>query len=491
MPSYAPIDTTNDGAAVGSNGLTAPTLWGKMLESYEKNTDFYAPVEGSSANSIIMTTTALSEGSGQKLKIRVESELGDEPHYGDDVFDDVDDFETLKFGEYELQVDQIRHAVSHTKRMEEQAGLRGEIASGLPGKLGRWLGRRKTEDADMAFKFQTPDANQFYPNSKAISALGAADTLDWDYIMDVATSMQNQGGAYGRLGTFNGSPAMGFALVTPSDAAVSLRKSAKYLQVTREAGARGAGNYLFKGDYPLIDGVQIVDRRVIDMDYVGPIGSAMNPKALLGTAITAGTAVFDITGGGNATNGAITKKMYFRNFDGYAYKFATGLSLSPASATRYLLIRNPMNAATDPGKFGMYSYTTGNNGNKITIVNRLGSAAGTARVTTLGSVTWDSGVWAGKHTDVHPEGAEIYPCNAKGEPLGCSFLLGKGAMLRGYGLNKGKRIQELSDMGNTYKIGIEAWFGQKIRLDVLDRAPGVAVMHHAIHYSNIGLPTVV
>jgi hypothetical protein len=404
----------------------------------------------------------------------------------------VDDFETLGFYEYELQVDQIRHAVSYTKRMEEQAGLRGEIASGLPGKLGRWLGRRKTNDADMAFRFQTPTTNQFYPNSKLVTELGAADTLDWDYIMDVATAMSTQGGAYGRLGTFNGSPALGFALVTPSDAAVSLRKSAKYLQVTREAGARGAGNYLFKGDYPLIDGVQVVDRRIINMDYVGPIGSAMNPMAVLGNAaVTAGTATFDVLGGGNATNGAITKKLYFQHFAGHQYKFASGLTLASDSTEKYFLIRNKPTATTDPGKFGMYAYTT-HNGNKIAITKRLGAGADSGiRSATVGGVTWNGGVWSGKHTDVHEAGAEIYPCNFKGEPIGCSFLLGKGALLRGYGLNKGKRLQELADLGNTMKVGIEAWFGQKIRLDALGRSPGVAVMHHAIHYPNIGLPTVV
>ena len=64
-------------------------------------------------------------------------------------------------------------------------------------------------------------------------------------------------------------------------------------------------------------------------------------------------------------------------------------------------------------------------------------------------------------------------------------------MVRGYGLNKGRRTSEIGDMEFTKKVGIEAWFGQKIRLDTLGRAPGVAVMHHAIHYANIGLPTIV
>lgn len=495
MADYAPVSTLNNGAAAqagGSAGLSEPLIWKNQVISYEKNEDFYAPIEGNGANSIVLTETATGDGHGLKVRIRVDSELSNEPHYGDQTFASDTDFERVLYGEYDLNVDVIRHAVSYNKRFAEISALRGELEDKLPAKLGRWLGRRKTEEMDMEIVNRTPDANHFYPSSKTESQLGAADGLTWDYIMNVSSAMSNLGGVHGKLGTFNGSPIHGFALVTSHPAGTALRQDATYRQILRDAGDRGGANHLFKGSYPLIDGVQIIDRRVIDMDYEGAIGSVLNPKALLGTAITAGTTTFDVTGGGNATSGAITTKLFFRMFEGYAYKFASGVTLAPsASKVKYLLIRNPLNAPTDPGKFGMYSYTTGNNGNKITILQRLGSAASGARVTTLGAVTWNTGVWNGLHTDVHPSGAEIYPCNAKGEPLGVSLLLGRGAVLRGYGMNRLKRTQAEGDMEFLKMVGIEAWFGQTIRKDRLGRAPGVAVLHHAIHYPWLGLPTIV
>ena len=44
--------------------------------------------------------------------------------------------------------------------------------------------------------------------------------------------------------------------------------------------------------------------------------------------------------------------------------------------------------------------------------------------------------------------------------------------------------------GGWKMVGIEAWFGQTIRKDRLGRAPGVAVLHHAIHYPWLGLPDI-
>ncbi|MCU9611805.1 hypothetical protein OEK97_28265, partial [Escherichia coli] len=84
------------------------------------------------------------------------------------------------------------------------------------------------------------------------------------------------------------------------------------------------------------------------------------------------------------------------------------------TAAEYVLIVNPANAAVDPGKIGMYKYTTGNDGNKITITQRLASAISGAAHTTVGAVVWNTGVWLNKHTVEHPAGATIIPCNEYG-----------------------------------------------------------------------------
>ncbi len=489
MSDFAPISSPNTTTAALTQ-LTEAQLWQKGFELYDQNTDFWQPMEGTGENNIILTTTDLAKGVGQTLNVRVESELTDEPHYEDETFSDDDDFETLKFDEYQLKIDRIRHAVSAYKRTEEKLGIRGELLSKLPQKLGRWMGRRKTEEIDMLLAHMIPSDNIVYANGKTRDTLVKADGLSLNFASTAGLVMSTMGGKHGHVGTINGQPHLGLTLVTSEAAATVLRQDSGYQSMVFQAQQRGKLNPVFRGEVVDLDGITVVKRRIIDGDGQGSIGSPLNPRAKLGVAIAAGTAAFDVKGGGDATSAAITKKLFFKYFSGYNYKFSNLVTVSPASESRYLLIRNPDNAATDPGKFGFYKYTTGNDGNKITITERLGSAASGVRNTTVGNVTWNAGVWSGKHTDVHPIGALVLEANANGEPLGRSFLLGNCAILRGYGMYRGHRTEEYADGGAIKRCYIASDLGQVLRKDRLERVPSAITMVHALHYPELNLPAI-
>ncbi len=163
----------------------------------------------------------------------------------------------------------------------------------------------------------------------------------------------------------------------------------------------------------------------------------------------------------------------------------------PGSTEQYLLIVNPRNAVVDPGKVGMYAYTTGNNGNQITITRRLAPVQnGPVAMVTVGDVTWNTGVWADKHTQVHPIGATIVLCNAKGVPIGDSVMMGAMAMLRGYGKYRNKRTQWMVDGDFEQRKYITTVFGQKLRKNVNNKYPGYVRLRHAISYPELGLPVV-
>lgn len=492
---YVPVNSLNTSTALEAQ-MTPEQFWQRTIDMFEENNDFWQSMEGGTG-SVIVTKSDTAAGRGHTMNIRIESGLYDEPHYGEDTFDDENDFEELLYDDYQLKVGVIRHATSATELAEEHMGLRGEIMNRLPEKLGAWLGRLKTENLDMAFLNQVQADNILFPNGKTKEGIVTADKLTMSYVGTAASLMRRLGGSRAKVGTINGAPAMRLALVACADACTILRQDSTYLDFIKNAGQRGPLNTAFRGEITDLDGVTVVQRDVIDHDGEGAIGSPMNPRARLGVAITAGTTAFDITGGGNATSAAKTKKKYYKYFDGYDYKYSDGTTVSPASATRYVLIVNPPNAATDPNKIGMYAYTTGNNGNRITITARLGSAAAGVRVTSFADsggttrVTWNTGVWAGKHTDVHPAGALVIPCNVYGEPLGNSFLLGHGAALRGYGKYRNKRGSEQEEDGFLHKTFVRSYFGQKVRMDRQGRNPAIVVLKHSLHYPDLPLPTIV
>jgi hypothetical protein len=140
----------------------------------------------------------------------------------------------------------------------------------------------------------------------------------------------------------------------------------------------------------------------------------------------------------------------------------------------------------------MYAYTTGNNGNQITITQRLAPVQnGPVAVLTVGNVTWNTGVWANLHTQTHPAGATIVQCNANGVPLGDTIMMGAGAMLRGYGMYRNNRTQWLVDGEHQTNTYITTVFGQVLRKNNRSVYPGYIRMKHAILYPELGLPTVV
>jgi len=485
MPTF-PFGTINNATAI-ANQITAPTLWQKAVDMYEENSDFWQTYEGSGESNVILTNNDLNAGDGTTMKIRVESGYYNEPHYADETFDDEADFEEDLFANYELTLDVIRHGSSGSERAEEKMGLRGAIGR-QSKKLGNWMGRIKTENLDMMFVNKVLSTNKIRPNGKTLDTIATADGLSLNFVSTAAGLLRRLGGQRAKTGTMaNGAPSRKLVLVACSDACAVLRQDTAWQTIVSNASDRGKSNSLFKGVIDELDGIAVVEREVIDHDGEGAIGSPMNPRALLGNAIASGSGALNITGGGNATSAAKTQKLYYKYFPNYLYKFSDGTLVTANGLSNYCIIVNPPNAATDPNKYGMYKYTTGNDGNKIAVTQRLAGAIAGIAHTTVGTVVWD----ATKHTDVHPAGALVLPCNAKGEPLGYSFLLGAAAALRGYGKFRNRLDTEMTEGNYWTKKFIRTYMGQKIREDRLGRQPGLVVLEHALHYKDLPLVTTV
>jgi hypothetical protein len=380
-----------------------------------------------------------------------------------------------------MTVDFIRHSTRITQRMEEYMGMRGELNGDLNEMLGAWLGRLKTEQLFMTFRERINDENSLYAGGKTLDTLSSADVLVWDEIVAMGSHMEPLGGKAAKMGKSN---VFSQCVTATKTALFSLRVDDDYKQVLREADNRGTDNNLFNGEYTKIDGHVIKPYNPIEHDGEGAITSPLNPKAFLETAIAPATITFDIDAG------AITTLDYFKYFPGFRYIFNVNDQLAASTDTHYLLAINPKNAATDPGSIAMFSYTTGNTGNVITIVERLAASASGAAVETLGDVTWDTGVWSGRHTETVAAGATLIPCNSKGVAFGSTFMFGRRAAYRGYGKFRNQRSEETHEGNFIRDVFITSVFGQKICEDRKGRMPGVIQLVHALDYPSLNLPTV-
>ena len=474
-------------------------LWQAGVDVFEQSSDFFAEMEGGK-DAVIWEQTDLSKGKGQKITFSVGSGFYNEPHTGDQLFSSQSDFENFLMSDHDLYVDWARHGVSSNSRTEEIMGMRGEILSGFNAEQGKWIGRLKTEQLLMMFREQLPSANVIYAGGASQDTLVSADTLNWDAIITLGVAMKSKGGQSAKVGVKkNGQPVQRNVVVSTSDGLFSLDLDPNYKQILRETRVEAEAALLFDGGYAAPKGHLITEYSPIDHDGIGAIGSPLNPKAQLGVAITAGTGVISIYGGGNATAAASTTTMFFKYFPNYAYNFigntspASGATtvLSQDANTHYFLVVNQANDSVAPNGIGMYSYTTGNNGNTITITGRLGSAVAGIKNTTLGAVTWNTGVWAGLHTESHDVGAWILPCNAKGQIFGDSLMLGKAAAYRGYGEFRNKRMVQELEGGFVKQLFLVSVFGQALRKDRMGRVPAVMRLRHAVQYAGIPTPVVV
>ncbi len=470
-------------------------LWQRTVDVYEQNEDFWGKFEGESKNSSIKVINDTAADRGLKFRITSRAGYYGRGKSGDALFNDEDDFEKDVINSNELAADYLRNATSCTWRTDEYMGMQGELVDGQAEELGKWMGREKSARAGMTFVLKGGPENLLISNGKATeSLLVTADGLVYNDILFMGQALKPMGGRPCEIGTVRGSPVYKYCVVGTTPGLFSLKQDPDYKQILREAGPREKydDNPLFEGGYMDLDGHRIVEYNPIDPDGYAWSGSWFNAKAFLGTAITAGTSAFAIKGGGSAAAAAITNIDYFRFFPNFAFEFMPNDIFVPGTDEQYLLIVNPRNAAVDPGKIGMYAYTTGNNGNQITITKRLAPVQnGPVAMLTVGSVTWNTGVWLNRHTQVHPIGATIVLCNALGVPIGDTVMMGAMCMLRGYGRFRNKRTQWLVDGDFETRKYITTVFGQQLRKNVNNKYPGYVRLRHALSYPELGLPTVV
>lgn len=490
MPDFTPVNTGASLSTMAPNSVRQ--LWHKGVLVGEQTADFFANFEGMRKDSPIRAVTDTAKGAGKKITFTTRSGYYGKGKQGGEHFTALTDFEETRISDFELKVDWLRHATSISERAEDVMGLRGEIASGDNVELGKWLGRKKSDQMFGMFQLLLPTDNILVAGAKTLDTLGSADTMDWNEIVRMGTTLQPLGGRPANIlkKGVSSDPVVSNIVIGTVPALSSLKLDSSYLTLRAQADVRGGENTIFGGGYCNVDGHVIREYNALDHDGVGAVGSFMNPRAFLGVPVTAGTATFDVTGGGadNLTN-AETGVDFFQYFSGFAFPFLQnvgGTAFAPAGVTRYVIIYNKTGA--DAGKWGFYSYTTGNNGQKIAVAGRLGSAVAGIRNTTIPgtSVTWNASV----HTDAHPTGSVVIQANAKGVPIGSTLMLGASAAVRGYGKYRGQEMIQKQEGGFITERYIVSVFGQALYKDRAGRVPSVIRLDHAVDYPDLKLPVV-
>lgn len=410
----------------------------------------------------IMDTRKLA---GDTVKLTTQAPLGgagiqgDNPRAGNE--------EKSRHNVYSFVIGTKWHGVSWTKVAAAQSVIGSNLDKTASSMLAEWLAWQQGWDLEMEMVVKASPYNTIRPNyRRSRDELGTADYLSGETVTRAGTRLGlNQGKKLLQATSKAGAPIKKYLLVSPNYALKEWKASPSYATAVTTGFERGTENPLWAGGIPDYMGHLIWEWEVEISSQYGPVGAVCVPIAVLGNAITAANTAQDITGGGDAAGAALTDRLYFLAFSNAAYTGFEGTKRAAVTNVR----RQVMIKSGDTGLFGFYSFLV-NNGNKLTMDERLRAVGGTGIAKTIltgATIEWGVAPWTANYlTDSHPEGSEIYEVNSKGVPICYSYMLADEALITGYGsfedgLAMGNRTEEKQDHGRLYAVGIDAIWGCK------------------------------
>lgn len=458
------VDTYSQANADSANLIGK--AFSKLMLLQTSNKDILGQMEGPEGSGRPITLkTDLSKQGADTVFFSTMNRPGGEGATGENLLEAED----LDFASYKVQIDFFRHGLGSTAKLIKFLAAGQSLEAKYADQESDYFALKRQNDMYMLWRQQATAQNTMRPNDRATNdLLLSTDVYSTTFISDLASRLKTLGAPPAKV---NKVKVAGFKadilsyIMLGSDRMLNpLKSNSSYIQSLQQADERGERNMIWTGQYARWDGQYIMHHDVVHEDTRGALGAAIEPEAILGTALTNGSVTdattISITGGGyNTVN---TSYLPLKWFAGYPFTTVGGTTPSADSGTYYVVIYNV--SGSDVGKFGLYQYTGSNNvGNAITCSNFLGATASGTRLTTLAGVTWNAAV----NTTSHPTGSRVIQVNAKCVPYCYGISMGANAGLRAYGGPAIKPIHEVADWFFKKGLGFLALYGQGVPVDVL------------------------
>jgi hypothetical protein len=453
------INVFTQALATAANSKLVGEAFSRLLMVSSTTKDVFGQMEGpEGSRRPFITKTDLSKGRASTVNFSVTANAGHMPRRGEQKLQGSE--ERLRMNSFGVKVDIVRHAIGLNEKVKQFLAAGMSLEEAYQEVLSSHLGRFKETDMKMALRNKATAANTVRPNNKAsLDELTSADVVNTSVLGEALGNLTMLGAKEISVSKSKaGADVLRFLIFGTVNGLTPLKTNSQYLAAVQAAGVRGDNNTIFSGGFVDWDGMGIYGQNIVDPDAEGPIGDPLEPRALLGTALTAGTTARTVTGGG--INGPATNALYFRWFYGFDYLWTEDQTAAPDAGVYYFVIYNTTGA--DRGKFGVYQYTgSSNDGQEIECSAHLGATAAGVQVTTLAGQTWNSA----KHTTAHPAGSMIIQVNAKCVPVVDLFGLGVASGLRAYGSIPMQKIEQLEDYGFDKGMGYMSIYGQDVAKD--------------------------
>lgn len=484
MSNVANINTLTQSYAQGLNSKLVGEAFSQLLMVMSTTKDVFGQMEGpEGSRRPFLVKTDLSKGRAQTVNFSVSANAGHFPRRGEQKLQGNE--ERLRMGSFPVKVDIVRHAIGLNEKVKQFLAVGYSLEEAYQEVLSSHLGRFKETDMKMALRNKATEANTVRPNNKAsLDELSSADVINTGVLGEALGNLTMLGAKEIQVNKSKaGADVLRFLIFGTVNGLNPLKTNSQYLAAVQAAGLRGDNNTIFSGGFVDWDGMGIFHQNIVDPDAEGPIGDPMEPRALLGEAITAGSTNITIKGGGLA--GPAANALYFRWFYGYDYLWTEDQTASPDSGEYYLVIYNT--TGPDRGKFGVYKYIgTDNDGQEIKTKLRLGPSDSADQVDLLAGQQWNPAI----HTQNHPQGSMIIQVNARCVPVCDIFGLGVASGLRAYGAIPMRKIEQLEDYGFDKGMGYMSIYGQDVAKDTNNQPRHYTRIQCAYKVPGVNLPVI-
>lgn len=496
--------------ALSQDANLVAKVWAKQLRDGAKQVDDFSTFEGGEKSNLpfVVRTDLQGVSAGDAVKFTVKSQPRGPGVRGEVQLTGATS--VVNWATYECKVDFWRDAFEYTQKQIKFMAAGGSIKNAILMDLKDKLGRKRMNDMKMALKLQAT-GNILYPNGKKTAAsLTALDTMSPSLLTTSKPQWQRLGGKPFQIAkNKRGSPVYSCMAYIPDSAMTSIRLSSSYENALINAADRGDANPLFSGRLLDWQGIGLFEHISVDAEY-DVLGDPLAPRATLGVAFSVDSAIGACKLISPIAANADTLTRYFEFFGGYAYEWWEGQSTDSAWSTFYSdIATGPYYAwiVNTDGSVGFVKWTSGNNGNQITLTEILSpDGAGTSTIgsATVGDIdatgdTWDStpaagGVGSGNtsadflYTDSFGIGAYIIPANENGAVDMSSLFMGAHTAVRAY-VGDDELITEQRDYKFVNGGGYQTIFGQAPCERTDGKTSGYALLRHAGQHAGLEVPT--
>lgn len=448
MANYTAITPTTLADFASANPSVVPQIWDAIVQTGVNAKEWLSKFQGAGPENVIIEKQEQLARAGNQVNFTIESDLVGDRVLGSTTAIGTEEKENLNT--YSVLVDFKRHPVARDRRFESFRGAKAKASMAV--KVMGWMARFKQHEAllslvkNAAYTTSGKTYNLFFSGGgSSLDSLTADTVLDTGCFEMGRAKLVGVGANPANLSQVDGEEIPEFVLWGTSRALEGLTNDQAWNTFNNNARARegsnAAKNPLLTHSYGLYKGIRAFE--VMNPDHDNPkngaVGSPLEPRALLRTALT-GTSVTEINGGGSGATS--TAALFFKDFPGYDYLFHSGQTPAADGATYYALILN-LPGTTDAGKREVISYTgSANDGNK------------------LGTVTRGLNSQDDDYSPNHAANSLIVPCTKNGIPYAWVPILGRGALLRAYGETREEVAFEEQDYGFIKGACVTAVFGQ-------------------------------